>query len=139
MEEIKNKSHKFVVPAGKYFLGDPGYTMHGKFWGDVLDSCNYFAEPIGEVEGHKVLGFKTAYGDGTYWDNFVNKFGVDSGLIGLVPEALIKITGDEVPLELGVWVTFEYPTVCETNGTVLTFGQHRINTGDAEDDEDEEY
>lgn len=130
MEEIKTKSRKVIVPAGKYFLGDPCYSVPNHLWDSLLRSCNFFKNPIGEVEGHNVLGFTTYYGDGLYRDNFENEFPVDAGLIGLVPVALMDMVGftKNYPDAPGIWVTFEYPTVCETDGEVLTFGQHEINT-----------
>ena len=136
MKVIETKYRKVIVPAGKYFLGDPCYAVPNRLWDELLGSCNYFIkDPVGEVQGHKVLAFGTAHGDGVYSDQFGNEFPVDAGMIGLVPEALVDMDElhenyPESHSELGIWVKYDYETVCETDGKTLTFGKHIIKTDD---------
>lgn len=127
--EIVATHHEVIVQSGKYFLGDPCYAVPDELWHDLLESCSFFNTPIGTAGKHKVLGFGTAYGDGEYTDQYGNEFPVDAGLIGLVPEELVdtehlKQYGD-LP---GLWVTFNGPTKCKSDGKVLVFGKHRIDT-----------
>lgn len=126
-------SRTVIVPPGKYFLGDPCYSLSQDQWDAVLGSSDYFNQPVGKADGHEVLGFSTAYGDGEYQDQYGNFFPVDAGLIGLVPEALIVLKGGS-PVgyrrSLGIWVEFTTPTTCNNDDGVLTFGKHRINTKD---------
>jgi hypothetical protein len=128
---LNRRAFTVEVPAGTYYLGDPCYAVPDHLWHALLLSCDYFEKtPIGEVAGHKVLSFNTAYGDGTYCDQFGNEFGVDAGMIGLVPLGLF----DEQAFfhEYGckaVIVKFERPTTCTTDGHNLQFGRHLIKTG----------
>jgi hypothetical protein len=131
----ETKIMRVLVPAGTYFLGDPCYAVPDALWDALLQSCDYFqSRPIGEVNGHKVLGFNTKYGDGTYVDQDGNEFGVDAGLIGLVPEALIDKDemcanyGTDFNKHPGLWVEFHKDVVCATDGARLEFGKYRINT-----------
>lgn len=130
MRVIETKYRKVVVPAGKYFLGDPCYAVPNRLWDALLGSSKFFAHPVGEVEGHKVLAFNTAYGDGVYEDQFQNEFPVDAGLIGLVPEALVDKDefAKNYPSIPGIWVKYDYETTCETDGKNLSFGKHHIKT-----------
>lgn len=126
------------VPAGTYQLGDPCYTVPDDAWMPLLESCGYFEDsPIGTLpDGTKVLGFSTQYGDGSYRDNRGNSYGVDAGMIGLVP------VPDDTPLgprNDGMVVKFNKPTVCHRNpnGT-LQFGNIVIKTG-YDDESKEEF
>jgi hypothetical protein len=113
------------VAAGKYVLGDPCYVVPDLDWQDLLKSCEYFEQPIGEIHGHQVLGFSTRWGDGTYADNQHRHYPVDAGLIGLVPiEYAIGIDP-----ELSHVVEFKNSTTCiRTSDGILTFGDIVINT-----------
>jgi hypothetical protein len=131
----ETKVMRVLVPAGTYFLGDPCYAVPDALWDDLLQSCDYFqSNPIGEVKGHKVLAFNTKYGDGTYVDQNGNEFGVDAGMIGLVPEALIDKDemcanhGKDFNNHPGLWVEFHNEVICSTDGSLLKFGTYRINT-----------
>jgi hypothetical protein len=78
-------AHTF--PAGKYYIGDPCY---------VLDDEIYDAIVIGSGEGfftngtHTIGFFGTAYGDGCYRGTNGKTYGVDAGIIGIVPAELMK-------------------------------------------------
>lgn len=130
-----------TVPAGEYFLGDPCYTIkdHDR-WMQLLESCNYFSvedgkgSPIGELDGHQVLAFGTAYGDGCYTDQYGAEYGVDAGLIGLVPVALIDAKRKDLERD-GQFVTFKTSVTCSTDGETLRFGKYVIKTGDDADEE----
>lgn len=116
-----------TVPPGKYFLGDPCYAVPDDYWDDLLDSCDFFnTTPVGVVNGNQVLSFNTAYGDGTYEDQYGNEYPVDAGMIGLTPAAFVD--GDPVKARLGQWVEFNCPTICYSADGVLTFGKFNINT-----------
>lgn len=130
------------VPAGKYVLGDPCYTVPDEDWDKLLKSCDYFKRPVGISGGFEVLAFHTQFGDGTYRDQNNNKYPVDAGLIGLVPIEYAVIDEDYVyPTQ---YVEFDKPTMCrrDDDGT-LWFGTIKIRTGvDATDwdyEMDEEY
>jgi hypothetical protein len=123
------------MPAGKYYLGDPCYSVPDDRWIewlDAADSENAGRVLIADLDGHKIIGFGTAYGDGEYRDQHGNTYGVDAGLIGLVP---VEIA--ENPYEgqegCGRIVEFTEPFECSRykDGT-LKFGEIVIETGDEE-------
>ena len=126
------------VPPGRYYLGDPSYVINAKEdWMYLLESCGYFgakrnAKNSGHVgslpNGVQVLAFSTKYGDGVYLGSDGRQYGVDSGLIGLVPEAAVD-KGATVGGWLGRWIEFDRPTICKAheNGD-LEFGTVLIET-----------
>ena len=131
-----DSTHKVIVPAGSYWLGDPCYSVPNDLWDDVLDSSGFFNKPIGTVAGFNVLAFRTAYGDGVYRDQHDNDYPVDAGLIGLTP---VELAGHN---PFGSHrVTFYRDTECTGYDGVMQFGDYKINTRDDDpnyDDEDDE-
>ena len=131
------KGWTVIVPAGAYFLGDPCYAVPGHLWDDLLNTCECFEAPVGNVKGFAVLGFGTAWGDGTYSDQDGNQYPVDAGLIGLVPDGLIERDKRAELLTLGRMVTFTEPTSCTAALGVMQFGRIRIDTRDFDDTAEE--
>jgi hypothetical protein len=120
------------VQAGKYVLGDPCYTVRDEDWSLLLSSCDYFTHPVGKVSNIEVLAFSTKWGDGEYKDNKGNTYGVDAGLIGLVPLEYAE------PTEGSVIVDFKRLTKCSrTEEGLLIFGDYVINTNP--DEYEDEY
>jgi hypothetical protein len=137
MHIIQPKTMRVRVPAGLYIVSDPCYCTPDAFWDDLLMSCDYFqSKPVGIADGKQILAFGTAWGDGSYLDNFGNEYGVDAGMIGLTPyiEGWTENTGNQNIVD------FPNDFDCHTDGKILTFGHIVINT-DPEDDveEDEDY
>jgi hypothetical protein len=111
--------------AGKYFLGDPSYAIKQQCWSKVCDQM----DNDGLVEasnGAQLVAFPTSSGDGTYYDQYDNAFGVDSGLLGLValdfPGAVKKPRGEMLIVEL------EEDTEVWNEGGTMHFGKHTIFT-----------
>lgn len=128
--------------AGKYVLGDPCYCFSSDdpddLWMKLLESCDYFDKPIGEVNGVKILGFHTAYGDGTYAGSDGFDYGVDAGLIGLVPyDFAISQIGTFEP-ELHQVVEFDKDFECSEDNGFMVFGHITIETGYEESEEEDE-
>jgi hypothetical protein len=136
MIKIEPCEVQVVVPAGKYYLCDPCYSVPDNYWMTLLQTCEFFDEPIGTItideHVYSVLGFRTAYGDGLYSDQYGNSYPVDAGLIGLTPVSLGKYPGD-----LGQLVEFKKNTICTNNNGDMRFGEYRINTCGEEGDKDE--
>ena len=115
------------MPAGLYIIGDPCYSLSH-------DDCDAFYDAGGDVIQHSfgdhvACAFRTAFGDGGYDDNKGRKYGVDSGTIGLVPLALLKI--DRPGAQWTHPVRFTKPTRCSRSATgTLRFGSITIRTGD---------
>lgn len=128
------------VPAGKYILGDPCYVVPEDKWMELLESCNYFENPIGNFfqdnDYHHIVAFSTRWGDGCYRGTDGKSYPVDAGLIGLVPWAACK---NVIRDDLSEVVTFDKPTKCGTDGQgKLRFGHITIDTDPAQDEDDED-
>jgi hypothetical protein len=124
----------FTVPAGKYYLGDPCYSLQDGTdnWGNVLDASDCFHKPY--IKGKKMaVAFGTAFGDGEYFDQHGNAYPVDSGMIGLVPVSMATVkkpTGVQK-------VEFKSPVECTKEGGLLKFGEYEIDTDPQEEEDDE--
>ena len=81
------------MKAGRYWVGDLCYIMPDEAWREVCRFMGNGSEPIegvfrlGEHEG---AIFGTAYGDGVYKDQLRNKYGVDSGTLGIFPAGVFE-------------------------------------------------
>lgn len=83
---------KEVIKSNKgFYVGDICYALddiiyHG-VWGKADYTDGKYTEPAGGMQ-FAVAG--TAYGDGEYYDQFGRQYGVDAGVIGIVPCELVK-------------------------------------------------
>ena len=128
------------LPAGNYYVGDLCYVLGhtgNDRWDEVCDLI---------IDGHNVKDgiftmsdgtvfaiFSTAYGDGTYSDQFGNEYCVDAGSIGCVLlDSIPGVTFDG----LGHAHKFDNPFTVESNGKQLGFGHLTIDTDPSDDDED---
>jgi len=126
---------KVIVPPGEYVLGDPCYCFSHETstWDDILESNNVFETPMIEFKDGIVLGFFTYYGDGEYFDQFGQSYGVDAGLIGLVSLNLLEVDRTQSPQDDGRIITFLDPTECSETDGRLRFGPFVINTREEDD------
>ena len=112
-----------TIKAGKYYLGDPCYSFEDG-WDKVLNETDFFDNPMAEINGHQVLGFRTAYGDGEFRSNTGRTFCVDAGMIGLVAVELAEV---ENPFSTIV-IEFHEPTLCTNKAGLMKFGLIKIDT-----------
>jgi len=143
MIELKPNEERVMVPAGKYILGDPCYCIpydsnpedsDKSYWDTLGESCCWWGNStiatltLQDKTWH-VLGFGTAFGDGSYEDNQGYTYDVDAGLIGLVPYDLVKLIDPDYELmDCQRIVIFDRDTLCTNNGGVMTFGDIRVDT-----------
>lgn len=142
-----------MMRAGTYYVGDLCYVMKDK-WDDVIEKMY----PNGQDEscegelmasdGTKFAYYKTAWGDGSYYDQNGNRYSVDAGLIGCVRwEDIVdqEEAEDIVKRRHGQKITFDYDFYVsyEPHGGLISIGNVTIETDPDEDDyydeEDEEY
>ena len=123
----------FTMPPGTYFIGDPCYVLDDE-WDEV---CELIIKDRECVEGkfnlssgREFSSFNTAYGDGTYLDQFSHKYAVDSGSIGCVR----LLDGESPRGDLGQLCVFDSPFIVERRGDVIYIGHLSIDTGDDEPD-----
>lgn len=121
------------LKKGKYYVGDPCYIF-GESWSEVLDDTYYFNnDEIVKVFGKDCIAGRTAYGDGTYTDNFGREYNVDAGLIGVLPVSLIskdkRYTLKQIEKHKGIHIIeFKEDFEVSISGGVFEFGAITINT-----------
>lgn len=84
------------VKSGKgFYVGDICYVLSDEIYHGVWGAAHY-EDGVYEAKGYEFAVAGTAYGDGTYADGQGNVYGVDAGVIGIVPLELIgKLDGLE--------------------------------------------
>ena len=87
-----DKIHAYVSSTKGFYIGDICYVLsdevYHRFWGD---RHNYEDGVLTDPEsGFRFAVNRTAYGDGTYADEYGHEYPVDSGVIGLVPLELVN-------------------------------------------------
>lgn len=133
---------EWTFPAGKYYIGDLCYVLgEENYESTVCDGADGF-----HTNGKHVIGyFGTAYGDGCYQDTKGRSYGVDAGIIGIAPAALLeKIKGKDE--EAWGVLTFENEFVfgCTPDHTFYVRdaakpeNSFEIPTGEEEEEEEEE-
>ncbi len=133
----------------KYFVGDLCYVLSDE-WSDV---CDLTLDPLNDADdrefqfddGREFLFLSTAYGDGTYFDQFGNQYPVDSGTIGAVKVEYLhpEVLAEALERGLGAVHEFGYELHeldCEYDNGTLRFDRVAIVTGyEEEEEEEEEY
>lgn len=117
------------MPAGLYWVGDPCYAIPQDRWMEWLEDADFEDNRrllVGKIDGITAVGVGTAYGDGTYRDEEGHSYGVDAGLLGVVPAELSEEeTADGCRL-----VEFESDFECRYEDGVVVLGHIEIDTGD---------
>lgn len=118
------------MPAGRYYIGDPCYVI-----ADWDAFCHVWFQQDGGIfdfDGYSVCAYNTQYGDGCYPASDGSMLGVDAGIIGAVPAALMT-TGD---YDMGTEVEFREPFECyrDYDGR-MHFGTFEVMTGDEENED----
>lgn len=119
------------MPAGEYYVSDPCYCFNNDTWHKIGAITNWFQDeekPVFEYKGKPCLAFSTAHGDGLFTDNQGREYGVDAGMIGLIPVEV----ADKAPCEgIGHKIGFNKPFRCTRSPEgKLRFGDIVIDTGD---------
>jgi hypothetical protein len=129
-----------TMPAGEYYIGDLCYVMHDE-WDEVCGFiCDHERGSAIEGEftlkdGRRFAVYNTAYGDGVYYDQHDNDYGVDAGVIGCIRTADIS-ESDKENIPDGHVHLFEKEFPTYTDGGKLYFGDVVIDT---DPDYEEEY
>lgn len=133
--EVKIKSNK------GFYVGDICYALSDELyygvWGATGYSDGAFTDP---KSGLQVAVAGTAFGDGEYEDQRGRRYGVDAGVIGIVPCELIKpeyYSGGHIFEGAGEAIFESENGVF--NITLPSGEKVHIDTSGDEDDEDDEY
>jgi hypothetical protein len=117
------------LPAGKYYIGDPCYVFNDETWDTLIekhwDSMRH--GEIFELNGQQLWMHSTKFGDGVYDDQNGTEYGVDAGLLGIVPIALIEDPAGE---ENGTVLEFQRSVVVSYDNGTFYIGNITIKTGD---------
>ncbi len=107
-----------TMESGVYYVGDLCYVMTDEEWDDFCAITIKGHECLdGEFEmpdGRRFATFGTKWGDGEYYDQFGNSYGVDAGLIGCIKLSDIKASKYDDIERLGAIHTF--PKTFTTSG-----------------------
>ena len=89
---------RFTFLAGKYYVGDPCYAVKNENWDTLINTTGCFGlddrfetpydnwdDGVFIYNDQKCFASGTAYGDGEFYDEERNVYGVDAGLIGIIP------------------------------------------------------
>ena len=79
-----------ALPAGRYWVGDPCYAIR-EDWADFVGKID--ATEVVNFKGQDVLVIETG-GDGC-WNHNGETYGVDAGLLAVVPAALVEEYGND--------------------------------------------
>lgn len=121
------------LPAGVYFIGDPMCVLDGERWHDDV----YMKQEIYD-RGLCIWTHKTHCGDGVYYDQYDNKYGVDSASIGaahidqVVPLDLSCMYEDGL-YGYGVLYHFDKDFDCVWEDGVFRIGHFEINTRETDE------
>ena len=97
---MKKEINATIKSNQGFYIGDPCYALADNVYDGVWGEHGYEDGKI-TVGEHAFVVAGTAYGDGCYYDQHYNSYGVDSGTIALIPlELVVKRTCEELS-ELG--------------------------------------
>lgn len=133
-----------TMPAGKYWVGDLCYVLH-EAWDECCDlfflnrkdgGCNEGEFQL--KDGRRFVSINTAYGDGSYYDQFGQRYTVDAGLIGCILLNDIDLGTSDNYFNGGNIIDFPSDFDCTYDHGLINIGHIRIET-DPEYEDEEEY
>lgn len=127
-----------------FYIGDLCYALNDKTYDEVWGGANY-EDGVYEVPGtdrsFAVAG--TAYGDGTYEDDYGREYSVDAGNISLVPRELADdLTGGhyfDVPGTAAFEAERGYFKITLPNGLQIHIDTRAYEEDDSWDEDDDEW
>jgi hypothetical protein len=147
----------FVLPKGRYYVGEPCYVVPDNLWSQVCDLFIYdkierkagdfqTSYPAPDSRDGQIIKYKdipffvcgTAYGDGCYPVKQNGKtlahLGVDAGLLSIIPSELVKQWGKQADAErLGFSVNISHDFSIKAEGGNFKFAGYSVETGDEND------
>lgn len=113
--EVWIDESSILMPAGRYFVGDPLYTIGQdnitwQEWCKVAALTDRKVLSAANCNGFPVASIRAVYGDGKYFDQFDNEYKAYSKRIGVVPYKLIEKMGiveEDLEGDAGNWFYFK--------------------------------
>lgn len=127
-----------MLPAGKYWVGDPCYAVPKEDWRPLLESTDYLGmenrHGVFLFKGHYIGSCATTHGDGEYFDKQGRSYPVDSGGLGAVHESYVGLEAAG-----GHWIHFPEPFSIryEEKDGMVVIGHIRIATDDEYEEEEQ--
>lgn len=125
-----------------FYVGDICYVLSDEDYDNEWGKKHNYESGRYEIRGNSFEVDGTAYGDGSYYDDYGNEYGVDAGVIGIVPiELCLKAPSIKELNELGRYIEGTEATFESDDGIFnITVGETSltINTRDDETDDDDE-
>jgi hypothetical protein len=81
---------KETFGKGEYFIGDICYALDDKIYDNIWGKVHGYKNGCFNVDKSKFVVSGTAHGDGCFMGSDGVKYGVDAGVIGVVPSILFK-------------------------------------------------
>jgi len=136
-------SRTFMMPAGEYYLGDPGAVFTSAVWDEIVDVVYWVDgfEKAHTFQGHPFCVLPTLDGDGLFPDNKGREYSVDTAMIGVVSRAIVESQGELQQCDgepAPVFVKFEKDFECDCHKGFLHFGNISIDTNSYPDPEYDE-
>lgn len=78
------------IESHGFYIGDVCYVLDSKSYYEVWGEKYDYQDGKIPTDNNSFLVHGTAYGDGEYFDQYGHSYGVDAGVIGVVPEELIS-------------------------------------------------
>ena len=122
---LSGSTHTF--PAGKYYIGDLCYALGDEYYENIFGGFGYEDGLYQQNNSnHFFFVASTSFGDGLYVGSDGNEFGVDAGILSILPESMMaKNDGGHV-------YDFKEPVTCKFKNGKFTFESGktflRINT-----------
>lgn len=130
-----------VISKEGFYIGDICYALSDEVYHGIWGDEHHFED--GKFEDHSGIGFavgSTAYGDGVYTGTDGFDYGVDVGVIGIVPLELVKKDVDGLGTVHRVPGTARYQFENGVFDFTLPDGKKiHIETEYDEDDESDEW
>jgi hypothetical protein len=135
----KGDAWTVTVPPGMYFLGDPAYAVPREMWQALIEGAGYFdRQPVGTTEDdHQVLAFNAPDVPGQFHDGDGTPYLCDSGLLGLVPAALVGTDQKRIAdlITLGRFIEYDREFTCTSDGQCWSFGEVNLVEDPQESDD----
>lgn len=81
------------LKAGTYYVGDPQYIFK-QSWNKVVQTEGYYyCDEVTKIFGIDCFTASTYDGDGTFVDNDGRSYRIDSGMLSVIPVALLEVDG----------------------------------------------
>lgn len=129
-----------MMKAGKYYVGDLCYVLEDRWdeFCEITIKDNRCLEGEFELaDGTRFATFGTTHGDGQYEDQYGNKYGVDSGLIGCILVDDIKMGHSRAALD-DLGAVFDFTKDFQPGlkpGGIIAFDHIEIETDPREEEE----